>query len=69
MAKRIQFNAHGGPEVLEYVEFTPKDPAAGEVQISNKAIGINYIDTYIRGGRCRQPPAHRNPRGSWQLLP
>ncbi|MDN6071553.1 MAG: quinone oxidoreductase [Enterobacterales bacterium] len=50
MAKRIQFNAHGGPEVLEYVEFTPKDPAAGEVQISNKAIGINYIDTYIRGG-------------------
>lgn len=50
MAKRIQFNAHGGPEVLEYVDFDPKDPAAGEVQVSNKAIGINYIDTYIRGG-------------------
>ena len=50
MAKRIQFSAHGGPEVLEYVDFDPKDPAAGEVQISNKAIGINYIDTYIRGG-------------------
>lgn len=50
MAKRIQFSAHGGPEVLEYVDFDPKDPATGEVQISNKAIGINYIDTYIRGG-------------------
>ncbi|MDX6912529.1 quinone oxidoreductase [Hafnia paralvei] len=50
MAKRIQFSAHGGPEVLEYVDFDPKEPAAGEVQISNKAIGINYIDTYIRGG-------------------
>lgn len=50
MAKRIQFSAHGGPEVLEYVDFDPKDPAAGEVRISNKAIGINYIDTYIRGG-------------------
>lgn len=50
MAKRIQFSAHGGPEVLEYVDFDPKDPAAGEVQVSNKAIGINYIDTYIRGG-------------------
>ncbi|MCE9950327.1 quinone oxidoreductase, partial [Hafnia paralvei] len=45
-----QFSAHGGPEVLEYVDFDPKEPAAGEVQISNKAIGINYIDTYIRGG-------------------
>ena len=50
MAKRIQFSAHRGPEVLEYVDFDPKDPAAGEVQVSNKAIGINYIDTYIRGG-------------------
>lgn len=50
MAKRIQFSAHGGPEVLEYVDFDPKNPAAGEVQVSNKAIGINYIDTYIRGG-------------------
>lgn len=50
MAKRIQFSAHGGPEVLEYVDFDLKEPAAGEVQISNKAIGINYIDTYIRGG-------------------
>lgn len=23
MAKRIQFSAHGGPEVLEYVDYTP----------------------------------------------
>lgn len=50
MAKRIQFSATGGPEVLQYVDFTPLDPAAGEVQIENKAIGINYIDTYVRSG-------------------
>jgi len=50
MAKRIQFSAVGGPEVLQYVDFTPLDPAAGEVQIENKAIGINYIDTYVRSG-------------------
>ena len=55
MAKRIQFSATGGPEVLQYVDFTPPDPAAGEVQIENKAIGINYIDTYIRSGLY--PPA------------
>ncbi|MCS3406866.1 quinone oxidoreductase [Serratia sp. AKBS12] len=50
MAKRIQFSATGGPEVLQYVDFTPLDPAAGEVQIENRAIGINYIDTYVRSG-------------------
>ncbi|MFP9229347.1 quinone oxidoreductase [Pectobacterium cacticida] len=50
MAKRIQFSAHGGPEVLQYVDFTPSDPAAGEVQVENRAIGINFIDTYIRSG-------------------
>lgn len=50
MAKRIQFSAHGGPDVLQYVDFTPRDPAAGEVQIENRAIGINFIDTYIRSG-------------------
>lgn len=50
MAKRIQMAQNGGPEVLQVVEFTPQDPAAGEVQIENKAIGINYIDTYVRSG-------------------
>ncbi|WP_127956504.1 quinone oxidoreductase [Serratia microhaemolytica] len=50
MAKRIQFSAVGGPEVLEYVDFTPSDPAAGEIQVETKAIGINYIDTYVRSG-------------------
>ncbi len=50
MAKRIQFSTHGGPEVLEYVDFTPREPAAGEVQIENRAVGINFIDTYVRSG-------------------
>lgn len=55
MAKRIQFAATGGPDVLQYVDFQPQDPAAGEVQVENKAIGINYIDTYIRGGLYPAP--------------
>lgn len=50
MAKRIQFSTTGGPEVLQYVDFTPAEPASGEVQVENKAIGINYIDTYLRSG-------------------
>jgi len=50
MAKRIQFNQHGGPEVLQWVDFQLADPAEHEVQVENKAIGINYIDTYVRSG-------------------
>ncbi|TCL05722.1 quinone oxidoreductase [Sodalis ligni] len=50
MVKRIQFSATGGPDVLEYTDFTPKDPGQGEVQVENKAIGINFIDTYMRSG-------------------
>jgi len=55
MAKRIQFTQHGGPEVLQTVEFTPNPPADNEVQVENKAIGINYIDTYIRSGLYPPP--------------
>ncbi len=50
MAKRIKIERNGGPGVLEVVEFIPPPPAADEVQVANKAIGINYIDTYIRSG-------------------
>ena len=50
MAKRIQFSAHGGPEVLEFVDFQPAEPGPLEVRVRNKAIGLNYIDTYFRSG-------------------
>lgn len=56
MATRIEFHKHGGPEVLQVVEFVAEDPAEHEIQVENKAIGINYIDTYIRSG-LYPPPA------------
>lgn len=55
MATRIEFHKHGGPDVLNAVEFTPTAPGENEVQVENKAIGINYIDTYIRGGLYPPP--------------
>lgn len=55
MATRIEFHKHGGPDVLNAVEFTPAAPGENEVQVENKAIGINYIDTYIRGGLYPPP--------------
>lgn len=55
MAKRIIFTQHGDTDVLEYVDFTPKEPTENEVLIENKAIGINYIDTYVRTGLYPPP--------------
>ncbi|RRV09084.1 NADPH:quinone reductase [Pseudomonas sp. v388] len=55
MAKRIQFSAIGGPEVLDYVDFEPAAPGAQEVLVRNKAIGLNFIDTYYRSGLYPAP--------------
>lgn len=50
MATRIEFHQHGEPKVLKLQEFTPADPQPHQLQIENKAIGVNYLDTYLRTG-------------------
>ncbi|WNK19789.1 NADPH:quinone reductase [Halomonas piscis] len=55
MSQRIQFSHPGGPEVLELVETTPADPGPGEVRVQNKAIGLNFIDIYVRTGLYPAP--------------
>ncbi len=50
MPKAIQINSVGGPEVMEYVNVKVKVPAVDEIQIEQKAIGLNYIDVYFRTG-------------------
>ncbi len=48
--KAIEISKNGGPEVLELKEIKLDKPAADEVTIEHKAIGLNYIDTYHRSG-------------------
>lgn len=55
MTKRIQFSRYGGPEVLEYVDVEPKAPGPGEVRVRNHAIGLNFIDIYVRTGLYPAP--------------
>lgn len=50
MAQQIIAREAGGPEVLELQDFDPPAPAAGQVLVANKAIGLNFIDTYHRSG-------------------
>ncbi|MGQ7960163.1 NADPH:quinone reductase [Pseudomonas sp. SP16.1] len=56
MAKRIQFSQHGGSDVLEYRDYQPAAPGPREVRVANRAIGLNFIDTYFRSG-LYVPPA------------
>ncbi|MEV0146431.1 MULTISPECIES: quinone oxidoreductase [unclassified Nonomuraea] len=48
--RAIVIAAHGGPEVLEYVERPDPEPGQGEVVVDVAAAGVNYIDTYHRSG-------------------
>jgi NADPH:quinone reductase len=54
-SKAIVIRSHGGPEVLEFVERDVSAPGAGEVQIRHAAIGMNFIDIYIRTGLYPAP--------------
>ena len=55
MSQRIQFTAHGGPEVLQLVEYHAAEPGPDEVRVANRAIGLNFIDTYFRSGLYAPP--------------
>lgn len=46
----IQAVRAGGPEVLEAVDLPVPTPGPGQILIRHEAIGLNFIDTYQRGG-------------------
>jgi NADPH:quinone reductase len=50
MAHAIRFAKTGGPEVLEWQEVEAGKPGQGQVRLRHTAVGLNYIDTYQRGG-------------------
>jgi NADPH2:quinone reductase len=50
LAQAIRFHATGGPEQLVFDTVDVPPPAAGEARVRHAAIGVNYIDTYHRGG-------------------
>jgi NADPH2:quinone reductase len=50
MTKRIQFFRNGGPEVLEFVDVEVGKPGPGEALVRNHAIGLNFLDVYMRTG-------------------
>ena len=45
----------GGPEVLRVEDIWVPDPGATEVRVAQKAVGLNFLDTYQRRGLFPSP--------------
>ena len=58
----IALTRYGGPEVLVPRRASIRAPGAGEVRLSQTAVGVNFIDVYCRRGSFDLVPARRRPR-------
>jgi NADPH:quinone reductase-like Zn-dependent oxidoreductase len=58
-AQAVVATAFGGPEVLQLRRVDSPPPRTGEVRLRQTAVGVNYIDIYVRTGAYRMvaPPA------------
>lgn len=50
MTHAIRIHQAGGPEVLSWDEIEVGAPGPGQVRIRQTAVGLNYIDVYMRTG-------------------
>jgi NADPH2:quinone reductase len=49
-ARTIRFYQPGGPEVLMWEDVPIGKPGPGEARLRHTAVGLNYIDIYVRKG-------------------
>jgi NADPH:quinone reductase len=68
--KAIRVHRHGGPDVLAYEGIDIGEPEAGEVRVRNWAIGVNFVDTYLRSGVFPPPrmPFTPGKEGAGEVL-
>ncbi len=55
MPHAIRIHAPGGPDVMQWEEVAVGEPGPGEARVRHTAVGVNYIDTYHRGGLYKLP--------------
>ncbi|WP_405493806.1 quinone oxidoreductase family protein [Nocardia sp. NBC_00511] len=53
--RAIEVSEHGGPEVLRSAEVADPQAGPGQLLVRTEAIGVNFIDTYIRTGMYPGP--------------
>lgn len=50
MPKAVRVEETGGPDVLRALEMETPAPGPGELLVDVAAAGVNFLDTYLRGG-------------------
>ena len=55
--KAIRVEAFGGPEVLQIKQVDVPKPAANQVLMKVKSVGVNPVETYIRAGAYANKPS------------
>jgi NADPH:quinone reductase len=55
MPHAIRFHKTGGPEVLQWEEVQVGKPGPGEARLRHTAVGLNYVETYVRSGLYPAP--------------
>ena len=50
MTKAIIIKQTGGPEVFQSAEVNVGNPGPGEIKLKQTAVGLNFIDVYLRTG-------------------
>ena len=55
MTRAVRVHAYGGPEELRVEDIAVGAPGPGEAKIRQTAIGLNFIDVYLRTGLYPQP--------------
>ncbi|MER8268060.1 zinc-dependent alcohol dehydrogenase family protein [Streptomyces griseus] len=63
MAKVVQFDKPGGPEVLKLREIDVAAPGPGELRVEVHAIGLNRAEIMYREGSYFYPPTHPSGLG------
>jgi len=48
--KAVLLSQHGGPEVLEFADFSDPKPGPGEVLVKVRAVALNHLDLWVRRG-------------------
>lgn len=50
MPKAIRIQDYGGPEVMVYEDVPLAEPGPGRIRVRQHAVGVNFIDIYLRSG-------------------